>query len=50
LRAETETETIDRALDLAIDEFEKNRRALDSHERSACGGILIPPVYGKLAD
>jgi hypothetical protein len=50
LRAKTETETIDRALDLAIDEFEKNRRVLESHDRFARSGILIRDVYGKLAD
>jgi hypothetical protein len=49
-RAKTETETIDRALDLAIDEFETNRRVLESHDRFARSGILIHDVFAKLAD
>jgi hypothetical protein len=50
LRAKTETESIDRVLDLASDKFEKNRRVLESRERFARSGILIREVYGKLAD
>ena len=50
LRAETGTETIDRALDLGTDEFEKNRRVLEPHDTFARSGILIRDVYGKLAD
>jgi hypothetical protein len=48
LRAKTETEAIDRALDLAIAEHEKNRRALDATERFIKSGIEIKDVYGTL--
>jgi hypothetical protein len=50
LRAKTETEAIDRALDLAIDEFERNRRVTESHDRFVRSGIVIRDIYGKLAD
>jgi len=50
LRAKTETETIDRALDLAIAEHESNRLALDANERFLESGIEIKDVYGALGD
>ena len=50
LRAKTETETIDRALDLAIAELESNRIALESNERFLETGITIKDVYGALGD
>lgn len=50
LRTKTETETIERALDLAIDEFERNRRVLEANDRFARSGVVIRDVYGKLTD
>jgi hypothetical protein len=48
LRAATETETIELALDLAIAEHERNRLALAATERFVKSGIEIPDVYGTL--
>jgi len=48
LRAKTETEAIERALDLAIAEHESNRLALEATERFVKSGIDIKDVYGTL--
>ncbi len=48
LRASTETEAIDRALDLALAEHERNKLATQAHERFVKSGIVIRDVYGKL--
>ena len=48
LRAKTETEAIERALDFAIAEHEKNRLVLQATERFIKGGIEIKDVYGTL--
>ena len=48
LRAKTETETIERALDLAIAEHESSRLALAATERFVRSGIEIKDVYGAL--
>jgi hypothetical protein len=50
LRAKTETETIERALDLAIAEHERNRLALEATERFIRSGIDVKDVYGALGD
>jgi hypothetical protein len=50
LRAKTETEAIERALDLAIEEHEKNRLTTAAHERFFNSGIEIKDVYGKLSE
>jgi len=50
LRAKTETEAIERALDFAIAEHEKNRLVLRSTERFLKSGIEIKDVYGTMAD
>ena len=50
LQARTETEAIERALDLAIAEHEKNRLALQATERFLKSGIEIKDVYGTLID
>jgi len=50
LQARTETETIERALDLAIAEHEKNRLALQATKRFLKSGIEIKDVYGTLID
>jgi hypothetical protein len=49
-KAKTETEAIERALDFAIDEHEKNRLAAEANERFVSSGVEIKDVYGKLAD
>ena len=48
LHAKTEVKTIERALDLAIAEHEKNRLALQATERFIKSGIEIKDVYGTL--
>jgi hypothetical protein len=48
LQAKTETEAIERALDFAIAEHEKNRLALQAAERLIKSGIEIKDVYGTL--
>ena len=48
LRAKTETEAIERALDLAIAEHKSNRLALEATERFVKSGIDIKNVYGTL--
>jgi hypothetical protein len=49
LRARTETETIERALDLAITEHESNRLTVAATERFLKSGIEIKDVYGSLS-
>ena len=49
LRAGTETEAIDRALDKVIAEHERNRLTRKANERFVRSGIKIKDVYGKLA-
>jgi hypothetical protein len=48
LRAATETETIERALDLAIAEHRRNRLTLAANHRFADSRIKIKDVYGVL--
>jgi hypothetical protein len=48
LRAKTETETIERALDLAIAEHQRNRLVLEATERFLKSGIAIEDVYGTI--
>ncbi len=48
LHARTETETIERALDFAIAEHEKNRLVLQATERFIKSGIEVKDVYGSL--
>ena len=45
LHARTETEAIDRALDLAISEHERNKLAWEAHDRFINSGIEIEDVY-----
>jgi hypothetical protein len=49
LRAKTQTETIERALDAVIAEYKRNQLAVDANERFVKSGIGIKDVYGKLA-
>ena len=48
LHADTETETIERALDLVISEHERNRLAAEANERFARSAVAINDVYGTL--
>jgi hypothetical protein len=48
LRARTETETIERALDKVLDDAERDRLAREAHERFLKSGIEILDVFGKL--
>jgi hypothetical protein len=48
LRAATETETVERALDAVIAEDERNRKAVEAHERFLRSGIEIRDIYGVL--
>ncbi len=50
LRTKTETETIERALDLAIAEHRRNRWVLAATDRFIKSGIAINDVYGSLGD
>jgi len=50
LRAKTETETIERALDLAISEEQSNRLAHEANARFLRSGAKIKDVYGALDD
>ena len=49
-KAKTETEAIEKALDFAIGEHERNRLAHEANERFVRSGIEIRDVYGKLDD
>jgi len=48
LQANTETETIERALDWVISEHERNRLAAQANERFVKSRIDIKDVYGTL--
>jgi hypothetical protein len=48
LRAKTETETIDRALDAVIAEHQRDKAATEANKRFVKSGIEIRDVYGKL--
>ena len=48
LQVSTETEAIDRALDLVISEHERNRLVAEANERFVKSGIAVRDVYGTL--
>ena len=48
LRAGTETEAIERALDLVISEHERNRLAAEANDRFVKTGIAVKDAYGTL--
>jgi len=48
LQAKTETETIERALDFAIAEHERNRLAFEATDRFFKSGIDIKDIHGNL--
>lgn len=48
LRADTDTEAIEKALDLVISEYERNKIAAEANERFVNSGIEIEDVFGAL--
>jgi len=48
LEAATETETVERALDLAISEYERNKLTAEANQRFLRSGIVIHDVFGSL--
>lgn len=48
LRADTETEAIERALDIVIAEHERNRLTVKANDRFVTSGIHIEDAYGVL--
>ena len=50
LRVDTETEAIERALDLVISEHERNRLAAEANDRFLASGIRIEDVYGTVEE
>jgi hypothetical protein len=48
LRAKTETETIERALDFTITEHERDRLAWEANDRFIRSGGEIKDIFGKL--
>jgi hypothetical protein len=50
LRTTTETETVERALDIVLAENERNRLTCEANERFIKSGIQIEDVYDKLAE
>jgi hypothetical protein len=48
LRVDTETEVIERALDLLISEHKKNRVTARANERFLASGAVIKDIYGNL--
>ena len=50
LEAATETETVERALDLAISEYERNRMVEEGNRKFLKSGISIRDVFGALGD
>ena len=45
LEARTETETVERALDLAISEHERNRLTVEANQKFLKSGIVIRDVF-----
>jgi hypothetical protein len=50
LRANTETETIERALDFVLSEHQRNQLAWEANLRFLESGIEIQDVSGKVTD
>lgn len=48
LHARTETETVERALDLAISEHERNRLALEANKKFLRSKVAIRDIFGAL--
>jgi hypothetical protein len=49
LEARTETETVERALDLAISEHERNRLTAEANQKFVRSGPVIRDIFGTLA-
>lgn len=49
LETKTETETVERALDLATSEHERNRLAVEANRKFLKSGIVIRDVFGMSA-
>ena len=45
----TETETVERALDLAISEYERNQLTAKATREFLQSGVLIEDVFGRLS-
>jgi hypothetical protein len=50
LRADTETETIERALDFVLSEHQRNQLAWEANERFLESGIEIKDVYSNTTE
>jgi hypothetical protein len=50
LKAPTQTETLDQALDAVIAEHKRNQLAREANERFLRSGIEVRDVYGKVAE
>jgi hypothetical protein len=50
LRADTETEAIERALDIVIAEHERNRLTVEANDHFIESGIDIKDAYGTLEE
>jgi hypothetical protein len=50
LDAATETETVERALDLAISEYERNRMVAEANRQFLKSGIAIRDVFGVMQE
>jgi uncharacterized protein Yka (UPF0111/DUF47 family) len=50
LRASTETETVERALDLVLSEHRRNQLVSEATERFLKSGAEIKDIYGKLEE
>ena len=50
LDARTETETVERALDLAISEHERDRLAVEANQKFLRSGIAIRDIFGALEE
>ena len=50
LDARTATETVERALDLAISEHERNRLTAEANRKFVRSGVVIRDVFGTLAE
>lgn len=46
LRAETETETIERALDFVLSEHQRNQLSWGANERFLKSGVELKDIYG----
>jgi hypothetical protein len=50
LEARTETETVERALDLAISEHQRNKLAEEANQKFLRSGIVIRDVLGAMSE